>query len=93
MRMISSKKLNNGCNIRYIIWDIETTQESNENGYRCHKPNLVVAYDITIKHGYIEDVEAFVDGLEPVAFKGDSCIDEYWQWVMAEESNTTKKIS
>ena len=91
--MKSFKKSNNDCNIRYIIWDVETTQEPDENGYRCHKPNLVVAYEIIIKHGYIEDVEAFVDGLEPVVFKGDSCIDDCCQWAMAEESNTTKKFS
>ena len=33
---------------------------------------LVVVSD---NPGYIEDVEAFVDGLEPHVFKGDSCID------------------
>ena len=71
----------------YIMWDIETTQEPDEHGYRTHKPNLVVAFDIIIKHRYIEDVEAFVDGLEPHVLKGDSCIEEYCQWVMSEESN------
>ena len=89
--MKSSKKSNNDCNIRYIIWDIETTQEPDKNGYSSHKPSLVVAFEIIIKHGYIEHVEEFVDGLEPHVFKGDSCIDEYCQWVMAEESNITQR--
>ena len=88
--MKPSKKSNNDCNIKYIIWDIETTQEPDENDSRSHKPNLVVAFEIIIKHRYIEDVEASVDGLEPHVFKGDSCIDEYCLWVMAEESNITQ---
>jgi len=84
-----SNKANN--NIRYIIWDIETTQEPDENGYRAHRPNLVVAYEIIIKHGYIEDVEAFVDALEPHVFKGENCIDDYCQWVMYEQSNIIQR--
>ena len=68
-------------------------KEPDANGYRSHKPNLVVAYDIIIKHGHIEDVEALVDGLEPVVFKGDRCIDEYCQWVMAGGSNITQRKS
>ena len=89
--MMPSKKSSNDSYIRYIIWDIETTQEPDEHGYRAHKPNLVVAFEIIIKHGYIEDVEGFVDGFEPHVFKGDSCIDEYCQWVMAEESNISQR--
>ena len=91
--MKSSKTSNNDSNIRYIIWDIETTQEPDEHGYRTHTPNIVVAFDIIITHRYIEDVEAFVDGLEPHVFKGDSCIEEYCQWVMYEESNIKQRNS
>ena len=46
---------------------------------------------IIIKHGYIEDVEAFVDALEPHVFKGENCIEDYCQWVMDEESNITQR--
>ena len=54
------------------------------------KPNLVIAHEI-IKHGYFGDVEAFVDALEPHVFKGDTCVDDYCQWVMDEESNITQR--
>ena len=62
-------------------------------GYRAHKANLVVAYEIIIKHGYIEAVEAFVDSLEPHVFKGENCIEDYCQWVIDEQSNITQKNS
>ena len=88
-RQDKSNTTNN--HIRYIIWDIETTQEPDENGYRAHKPNLVVAYEIIIKHGYIKDVETFVDALEPHVFEGENCIEDYCQWVIAEESNIKQR--
>ena len=47
-RMKIPNKSNNANNIRCIIWDIETIQEPDEDGYRAHKPNLVVAYEIII---------------------------------------------
>ena len=76
--------------IRYIIWDIETTQEPDENGDRTHKPNLVVAFEIIISHRTIGNVENFVDSLTPHVFSGEDCINEYCSWVMNEESNVTQ---
>ena len=83
-------KRNDG-DFRYIIWDIEVNQEPDDDGFKTHKPNLIVAFEIVIKHGLIKDVEAFVDNLKPIVFEGYDCVERYCEWVMSEESNIKQR--
>ena len=69
-------KRNDG-DFRYIIWDIEVNQEPDDDGFKTHKPNLIVAVEIIIKHGNINDVESFVDNLNPIVFEGYDCVERY----------------
>ena len=83
-------KRNDG-DFRYIIWDIEVNQEPDDDGFKTHKPNLIVAFEIIIKHGNINDVESFVDNLNPIVFEGYDCVERYCEWVMSEESNMKQR--
>jgi hypothetical protein len=76
---------------RFIIWDIESTQEPDEYGLKTHKPNLIVAFEIIIKHGVIHAVEPYVDTLKPIIFEGYDCVENYCQWVLSEESNVKQR--
>ena len=86
----AQQKRNSGM-FRYIIWDIEVNQERDEDGFKSHKPNLIVAFEIIIKHGVIDDPEGFVDNLNPKVFEGYDCVERYCEWVMEEESNVKQK--
>ena len=77
-------KRNEG-HLRYIIWDIEVNQEKDADGYMRHKPNLIVAYEIIIPHGVIDEVEPFVDRLEPKIFEGYDSVQDFMSWVLCEQ--------
>ena len=66
-------KRNDG-DFRYNIWDIEVNQEPDADGFKTHTPNLIVAFEIVIKHGLINDGESFVDNLKPIVFEGYDCV-------------------
>ncbi len=87
--------------IRYIIWDIESRQDKDDDGLMRHRPNLVVALELILKHTDFsfehntkEDmavIEEYVDALEPMEFKGDDCIEKYVDWVIDDELNVKRR--
>ncbi len=87
--------------IRYIIWDIESRQDKDDDGLMRHRPNLVVALEMILKHTDFsfkdntkEDmavIEEYVDVLEPMVFKGDDGLGKYVDWVISDELNIKQR--
>ena len=87
--------------IKYIIWDIESRQDNDDDGLVGHRPNLVVALAIIVTHTDVsfayntnEDmtlIEDYVDALEPVVSNGDKCIEEYVDFVVTDELNIKRR--